>query len=83
MSALEFAGVREEQRALDVLVTAFTADPVIRWMYPDATGYLTHFPAFLRAFGGKAFTSKTVWRSASSRPWPCGSPRTLNPTATL
>lgn len=52
----------ENQRALDVLVTAFIADPVIRWMYPDATGYLTRFPAFLRAFGGKAFTSQTVWR---------------------
>jgi GNAT superfamily N-acetyltransferase len=52
----------EEQRAVDVLVTAFTADPVIRWMYPDSTGYLTSFPAFLRAFGGKAFTSQTVWR---------------------
>jgi ribosomal protein S18 acetylase RimI-like enzyme len=52
----------EEQRALDVLVTAFTADPVIRWLYPDATGYLTFFSAFLRAFGGKAFTSHTVWR---------------------
>jgi GNAT superfamily N-acetyltransferase len=52
----------EDQRALDVLVSAFIADPVIRWMYPDATAYLTHFPAFLRAFGGKAFTSQTVWR---------------------
>lgn len=52
----------EEQLALDVLVTAFVADPVLRWMYPDASGYLTHFPAFLRAFGGRAFTSKTVWR---------------------
>jgi hypothetical protein len=31
-------------------------------MYPDATAYLTNFPAFLRAFGGKAFTSQTVWR---------------------
>lgn len=52
----------EERRALDVLVTAFTADPVIRWLFPDATGYLTHFPAFLRAFGGKAFTSQSAWR---------------------
>lgn len=52
----------EEQKALDVLVTAFIADPVLRWMYPDASGYLTRFPAFLRAFGGKAFTSRTVWR---------------------
>jgi ribosomal protein S18 acetylase RimI-like enzyme len=52
----------EEGRAVDVLVTAFIADPVIRWMYPDATGYLTGFPGFLQAFGGKAFTSRTVWQ---------------------
>ena len=64
MSEPAFSVLREgeEQRALDVLVTAFTGDPVICWMYPGATGYLTHFPAFLRAFGGKAFTSKTAWR---------------------
>lgn len=64
MSALDFTVLREgeDQRALDVLVTAFTADPVIRWMYPDASSYLIHFPAFLRAFGGKAFASRTVWR---------------------
>jgi GNAT superfamily N-acetyltransferase len=55
-------GEGEEQKAVDVLVTAFTADPVIRWMYSDATDYLTSFPAFLRAFGGRAFTSETVWR---------------------
>ena len=64
MAAKDFVVLREgeDQRALDVLVTAFTADPVIRWMYPDASGYLTQFPAFLRAFGGKAFLSHTVWR---------------------
>lgn len=55
-------GDPEQERALDVLVTAFTADPVIRWMYPDAQGYLTHFPSFLMAFGGKAFSANTVWR---------------------
>jgi GNAT superfamily N-acetyltransferase len=62
--ALDFTTLEagQEQRALDVLVTAFIADPVIRWLYPDASGYLTHFPAFLRAFGGKAFSSRTVWR---------------------
>jgi GNAT superfamily N-acetyltransferase len=64
VSASDFTVLREgeEQRALDVLVTAFTADPVIRWLYPAATDYLTHFPAFLRAFGGNALTSRTVWR---------------------
>ena len=64
MMAIAFAPVRdpERQRALDVLVTAFTADPVIRWMYPEAHRYLTHFPSFLVAFGGKAFAANTVWR---------------------
>lgn len=64
MSALDFTALREgeEQRALDVLVTAFIGDPVIRWFYPEASTYLTHFPAFLRAFGGKAFASHTVWQ---------------------
>ena len=62
--AMAFTPVRdpERQRAIDVLVTAFTADPVIRWMYPEAHRYLTHFPSFLVAFGGKAFAANTVWR---------------------
>jgi len=64
VGALPFAPVRanERRRALDALVLAFTADPVIRWLYPEARQYLTHFPEFLAAFGGKAFAEKTVWR---------------------
>lgn len=64
MGPLPFAPVpdREQNRALDALVLAFTADPVIRWLYPEARQYLTHFPEFLAAFGGKAFAEKTVWR---------------------
>lgn len=62
--AMAFVPVRDpqRQRALDVLVTAFTADPVIRWMYPEAHRYLMHFPSFLVAFGGKAFVANTAWR---------------------
>ena len=64
MMTISFAPVRDPERqwALDVLVTAFTADPVIRWMYPEAHQYLTHFPSFLLAFGGRAFAANTVWR---------------------
>jgi len=64
MSPIPFAPVRENEqhRALDTLVMAFTADPVIRWLYPEARQYLTHFPEFLAAFGGRAFAEKTVWR---------------------
>ena len=64
MGALQVVAVREtEQRiALDTLVVAFSADPVERWLYPEAYQYLTHFPAFLSAFGGKAFAEESVWR---------------------
>lgn len=64
MNTAAFAPVldSDRQRALDVLVTAFTADPVIRWLYPDASLYLAQFPGFLGAFGGRAFAEGTAWR---------------------
>jgi ribosomal protein S18 acetylase RimI-like enzyme len=51
----------ERGRAFDTLVLAFAADPVERWLYPEAREYLTHFPAFLAAFAGPAFEEETVW----------------------
>lgn len=64
MVELPFApvGRADRNRALDTLVLAFTADPVIRWLYPDALRYLAHFPEFLASFGGQAFAERTVWR---------------------
>jgi len=47
-------------RHVATLVAAFAADPAVRWMYPDAEQYLTHFPEFARAFGGKAFEHDTA-----------------------
>jgi ribosomal protein S18 acetylase RimI-like enzyme len=60
----EFAIVRdsERQRAVGALVLAFTSDPFIRWLHPEAAQYLKRFPEVLQAFGGAAFTEETVWR---------------------
>ena len=44
------------------LLSAFRADPVERWLYPDEHDYEEFFPAFLAAFGGAAFAGDTVWR---------------------
>jgi ribosomal protein S18 acetylase RimI-like enzyme len=52
----------EQTKAYDTLVSAFTEDPVERWLYPDLAQYLKHFAPFLAAFGGKAFDENTVWR---------------------
>jgi ribosomal protein S18 acetylase RimI-like enzyme len=51
----------DQPRVIATLVSAFIADPVERWLYPQSLAYLTHFPAFVGAFGGAAFEKKTVW----------------------
>jgi GNAT superfamily N-acetyltransferase len=51
----------DKERAFDTLVLAFASDPVERWLYPGSREYLTFFPAFLAAFGGRAFAKETVW----------------------
>ena len=64
MGSATFARVRPEERrqAIDVLVSAFTDDPFVRWLYPDDEAYLRHFPGAIEAFGGLAFDADTVWR---------------------
>src|SRR5262249_21392663 len=63
MSALSFSAVGEsdQARGFATLVLAFAADPVERWLYPEPQQYLSHFPRFLAAFGGRAFAERTVW----------------------
>jgi ribosomal protein S18 acetylase RimI-like enzyme len=57
----------QEDRAVAALVTAFAADPAVRWMYPDSRQYLDHFPEFVRAFGGRAFDHGTAESVAGDR----------------
>jgi GNAT superfamily N-acetyltransferase len=48
-------------RTLSTLTLAFSTDPIARWAYDDDPHlYLTHFPAFARAFGGQAFEAGTA-----------------------
>jgi len=57
---IEKAEATNEALAVATLVAAFAADPAVRWMYPDVEQYYSHFPDFVRAFGGKAFAHYTV-----------------------
>jgi ribosomal protein S18 acetylase RimI-like enzyme len=45
----------DESSLIDVLVRAFSTDPVSRWAWPNPQQFLMHFPSFVRALGGKAF----------------------------
>ncbi|MFP5319350.1 MAG: GNAT family N-acetyltransferase [Acidimicrobiia bacterium] len=49
-----------QERAVAILLTAFAADPLIRWIYPDPATYVTAFPEVLRRFGGEAFLAGTA-----------------------
>ena len=50
----------EQERAIATIVSAFSDDPVERWLFPETQGYLTHFPKFVAAFGGDAFRQQTA-----------------------
>ena len=52
---IKSASASERERAVAVIVLAFSADPVARWTYPDPHDYLRYCPDLVRAFGGKAF----------------------------
>ena len=47
-------------RAITTLVTAFAADPVIRWLYRDPGRYLMSFAGLAQLLGGDAFAAGTA-----------------------
>ena len=51
----------DEASIIDVLVRAFSADPVAQWIWPSSQQYHIYFPSFVRAFAGKAFTHETAY----------------------
>jgi ribosomal protein S18 acetylase RimI-like enzyme len=61
------ATVADRERAVATQVTAFAADPFLRWMLPDPQQYLTVFPQILEHFAFGAFEWGTAWRSADHR----------------
>lgn len=54
---------RDQDRTVASLVAAFSGDPFMRWMFPDAWQYLQAFPLVLKYFAGGAFEQGTAWRS--------------------
>jgi GNAT superfamily N-acetyltransferase len=59
--SIKTATVSVEAATIDVVVLAFSTDPAARWTWPEANQYLTHFPSFVRAFGGKAFAHESAY----------------------
>lgn len=54
VSTAHVAATRDADRVVGVITVAFVADPAMRWLYPDPSGYLTGFPKLVGAFGRSA-----------------------------
>lgn len=50
----------ETERAIATLVLAFADDPILRWLFPDASRYTEAFPSVLRLLGDGATPHGTV-----------------------
>jgi ribosomal protein S18 acetylase RimI-like enzyme len=61
LPVINVAEKADERRVIDTLVLAFSADPVARWFYPDASEYLNYYPEFIKRYGGRAFENGTAY----------------------
>lgn len=57
---MQVAPSADEDRAIATITTAFSNDPVVRWVFRDADRYLTYWPRFIKAFCGGAFAKGTA-----------------------
>ncbi len=57
------ANPADRERSIATLVTAFTTDPLIRWMLPEPAQYLTYFSQVLGFFAGGAFEHGSAYRT--------------------
>lgn len=56
----------DENAVVQTLTLAFSADPAVRWTWPDPAQFLEHYPHFVRAFAGRAFTHGGAYRVAGN-----------------
>ena len=54
----------EREKALHTIVTAFAADPLVRWIVPQADTYLTYGVRMFDVFGGAAFAAGAAYEAA-------------------
>ncbi|SDX30418.1 Acetyltransferase (GNAT) family protein [Ruegeria halocynthiae] len=53
----------EADSLLSGLALGFSADPFMRWLYPEPGDFLTNFPRVMDFFGGRAFEHDSAFRN--------------------
>ena len=51
----------DEARVIDAILLGFSADPVVRWLFPEPQRFLAKFPTLIRLFGGRAFEHNAAY----------------------
>lgn len=51
----------ENDNFLNCMLTAFVADPTVRYMWPEPSLYLNHFKTFANLYCGNAVNNQTAW----------------------
>jgi ribosomal protein S18 acetylase RimI-like enzyme len=51
----------EKSRVIDSLVLGFSADPVLRWLFPEPQKYLAISPTIIQLYGGGAFAHSSAY----------------------
>ena len=59
--SISTVSVADKERAVATMLTAFSSDPVIRWILPDPQQYLTYFPEVVRLLCGKGFEDQSAF----------------------
>ena len=52
---IKTASPSEIDQCVALIVSAFSNDPVARWLYREPHAFLEHFPSFVRVYGSGAF----------------------------
>lgn len=60
------SGPVERDPVIQTLTLAFSTDPAVRYMFPDATTYLACFPRLATALAGSALAAGTGWATAGN-----------------
>ena len=64
MPQVRKAEAAELDKVLHTVTLAFSADPLMRWIFPPAPAYLDSWPGLVRAYCGSAVAAGTSWITA-------------------
>lgn len=63
MPQVQVADPKEQSSIIQTITLGFSADPIARWIWPDAKTYLDVMPRFTVAFGGAGFDQSSVYKT--------------------